>query len=211
MVGPVWLECLMPDNGAFLSLELLKCISLLSLPPAGSRLRKLRDNTLFIEKVKREDAGTYECQAQIIGRDIYRKLPVSVVINGQLLFQYELYNIWKWLVYSLDKYIWNLNIAVPPSVHLKVEEKKVLAGPETNVSLLCLVEGIPKPIISWTMWVLTPAAAAASFQHLHYYFALYLLYLLCEAIPSTKHFLPAGRPPLTPHATSLTWTAASWP
>lgn len=158
MVGPVWLECLMPYNGAFLSLELLKCICLLSLPPAGSRFRQLPDNTLFIEKVKREDAGTYECQARIRGRDIYRKLPVSVVVNGQLPFQYQLYNIWKWLVYYLDKYIWNLNFAVPPTVHLKEEEKKVLAGPKTNVSLLCLVEGIPKPNITWTMWVLTPAA-----------------------------------------------------
>ncbi|CAG12882.1 unnamed protein product [Tetraodon nigroviridis] len=40
---------------------------------------------------------------------------------------------------------------VPPTVYLKEEEKKVLASPETNVSLLCLVDGIPKPNITWNV------------------------------------------------------------
>ncbi|XP_076593616.1 neural cell adhesion molecule 1 [Chaetodon auriga] len=87
----------------------------------GRRVRQLPDNTLLIEKVKREDAGTYVCQAQIRGRPIYQQLSVSVVVNA------------------------------PPTVHLKEEQKKVLAGPETNVSLLCLVDGLPKPNITWTM------------------------------------------------------------
>ena len=43
------------------------------------------DNTLYIEKVKREDAGTYVCQAQIKGRPITSDLIVSVVVNGQFL------------------------------------------------------------------------------------------------------------------------------
>lgn len=64
---------------------------------------------------------------------------------GYTLCEYDYY------VYSPDKYIRNLNFSVSPKVHLKEEEKKVLAGPETNVSLLCLVEGIPKPNITWTM------------------------------------------------------------
>ncbi|XP_034729710.1 neural cell adhesion molecule 1 isoform X1 [Etheostoma cragini] len=87
----------------------------------GRRVRQMPDNTVFIEKVKREDAGTYLCQAQIRGRPIYKQLSVSVVVNA------------------------------PPSVHLKEEVKKVMAGPETNVSLLCLVDGLPKPNITWTM------------------------------------------------------------
>lgn len=41
--------------------------------------------------------------------------------------------------------------AAPPSVRLREEVKKVMAGPETNVSLLCLVDGLPKPNITWTM------------------------------------------------------------
>lgn len=41
--------------------------------------------------------------------------------------------------------------AAPPTVHIKEEVKKVIAGPETNVSLLCLVDGLPKPNITWTM------------------------------------------------------------
>ncbi|XP_070768071.1 neural cell adhesion molecule 1 [Enoplosus armatus] len=87
----------------------------------GSRVRQLPDNRLCIEKVKREDAGTYMCRAQIRGRPIYQQLSVSVVINA------------------------------PPTVRLREEVKKVIAGPETNVSLLCLVDGLPKPNITWTM------------------------------------------------------------
>ncbi|XP_039974592.1 neural cell adhesion molecule 1 [Xiphias gladius] len=87
----------------------------------GERVRQLTDNTLHIEKVKREDAGTYVCQAQIRGRPIYRQLSVSVVVNA------------------------------PPKVHVREEVKKVIAGPETNVSLLCLVDGLPKPNITWSM------------------------------------------------------------
>ncbi|XP_044062563.1 neural cell adhesion molecule 1 isoform X2 [Siniperca chuatsi] len=87
----------------------------------GRRVRRLPDNTLLIEKVKREDAGTYICQAQIRGRPINKILSVSVVVNA------------------------------PPSVQLREEVKKVIAGPETNVSLLCLVDGLPKPNITWTM------------------------------------------------------------
>uniref|UniRef100_A0A3Q4G0C3 Hemicentin-2-like n=1 Tax=Neolamprologus brichardi TaxID=32507 RepID=A0A3Q4G0C3_NEOBR len=85
-------------------------------------MRKQSDNTLRIEKVKRVDAGTYVCRAQIRGRSsIFVELSVSVVVNA------------------------------PPTVRLREEVKKVLAGPETNVSLLCLVDGLPQPNITWTM------------------------------------------------------------
>ncbi|KAM6910367.1 neural cell adhesion molecule 1 [Xenentodon cancila] len=94
----------------------------------GIRVHKMSDNTLRIEKVTRKDAGTYVCQAQIKGRPIYKELHVSIVVN------------------------------VPPTVHLKEEVKKVIAGPQTNVTLLCLVDGIPKPNITWTM----PAASDPS-------------------------------------------------
>ncbi|XP_013858803.1 neural cell adhesion molecule 1 isoform X2 [Austrofundulus limnaeus] len=92
------------------------------IPSAGERrVRKMPDNSLYIEKVQRKDAGTYVCQAQIRGRPISQQLTVSVVVNA------------------------------PPSVRLREEVKKVMAGPETNVSLLCLVDGLPKPNITWTM------------------------------------------------------------
>lgn len=42
---------------------------------------------------------------------------------------------------------------VPPTVKIHEEVKKVTAGPETNVSLSCLVEGVPQPKINWTVWV----------------------------------------------------------
>ncbi|XP_054869316.1 neural cell adhesion molecule 1 isoform X1 [Amphiprion ocellaris] len=87
----------------------------------GRRVRQMPDNSLHIEKAKRDDTGTYVCRAQIRGRPIYQELSVSVVINA------------------------------PPTVRLREEVKKVLAGPETNVSLLCLVDGHPKPNITWTM------------------------------------------------------------
>ncbi|XP_049902461.1 neural cell adhesion molecule 1 isoform X1 [Epinephelus moara] len=98
---------------------------------AGKRVRQLPDNTLLIENVKREDAGTYFCQAQIRGRPINEQLPISVVIN------------------------------VLPSVHLREEVKRVMAGPEANVSLLCLVDGVPKPNITWTL----PVAYDPSHHH----------------------------------------------
>ncbi|KAM9852400.1 neural cell adhesion molecule 1 isoform 2-T2 [Aulostomus maculatus] len=87
----------------------------------GSHVRKLPDNTLLIEEVKREDAGTYVCQAKISGRQINQQLPVSVVVNA------------------------------PPTVHLKEKVQNAIAGPETNISLLCLVDGHPKPNITWNM------------------------------------------------------------
>ncbi|KAK2844252.1 hypothetical protein Q5P01_010911 [Channa striata] len=67
----------------------------------GRRIRRLHDNTLRIENIKRDDAGTYVCQAQIRGRSIYQQLSVSVV--------------------------------------------------KTMFTLLCLVDGLPKPNITWTM------------------------------------------------------------
>ncbi|XP_061572341.1 neural cell adhesion molecule 1 [Cololabis saira] len=89
----------------------------------GMRIHTMSDNTLSIEKVTRKDAGTYVCRASIPGRPVSKELPVSIVVN------------------------------VPPTVHLKEQVKKVIAGPQTNVTLLCLVEGIPTPTINWT----TPA------------------------------------------------------
>ncbi|CAJ1062054.1 neural cell adhesion molecule 1 [Xyrichtys novacula] len=88
---------------------------------AGRRAHRLPDNTLLIKEVQREDAGTYECRAFIKGRPIQRTLPVSVVVNAG------------------------------PTARLKEEIKKVVAGPEINVTFLCLVDGLPQPNITWTL------------------------------------------------------------
>ncbi|KAM6936688.1 neural cell adhesion molecule 1 [Lycodopsis pacificus] len=88
---------------------------------AGRRVRQLSNNSLLIENVTREDAGTYVCEAQIRGRTIKQQLPISVVVNA------------------------------PPSVHLREVVKTVIAGPETNVSLVCSVDGQPQPNITWIM------------------------------------------------------------
>ncbi|XP_056299932.1 neural cell adhesion molecule 1 isoform X2 [Pseudoliparis swirei] len=90
----------------------------------GRRVRRLPDGAAHIGAVRREDAGTYVCVAQIRGRPITQELLVSVVVNA------------------------------PASARLREEERRVLAGPETNVSLLCLVDGLPKPNVTWTMPVL---------------------------------------------------------
>ncbi|XP_028986210.1 neural cell adhesion molecule 1 [Betta splendens] len=89
--------------------------------PEGARVRKLPDNTLRFEAVRREDAGTYTCQAQFRERPIGSQLSVSVVVNA------------------------------PPKVRLREEVKKVMAGSETNATFVCLVDGLPKPNITWTM------------------------------------------------------------
>uniref|UniRef100_A0A665TF20 Ig-like domain-containing protein n=1 Tax=Echeneis naucrates TaxID=173247 RepID=A0A665TF20_ECHNA len=87
----------------------------------NARVYQHTDNALHIENVMRDDAGTYVCQAQIRGRPVLQTLPVSVVVNA------------------------------PPKVVLKEEMKKVLARSESNVSLVCLVDGHPKPNITWTL------------------------------------------------------------
>ncbi|KAM9805791.1 neural cell adhesion molecule 1 isoform 1-T1 [Syngnathus typhle] len=90
-------------------------------PSQGQNIRRLPDNTLVFEKVKRQDAGTYVCQAQIRGRPVSKQLSISIVVN------------------------------VPPTAHMKEEVKKVMAGAESNVTLLCLVDGHPKPNITWSV------------------------------------------------------------
>ncbi|XP_057689188.1 neural cell adhesion molecule 1 [Corythoichthys intestinalis] len=92
-----------------------------SMSSHGRNVQQMPDNTLLFKKVKRQDTGTYVCNAQIKGRPVFKQLSISVVVNA------------------------------PPTVHLKEEVKKVIAGPETNVSLMCLVDGHPKPNITWDM------------------------------------------------------------
>ncbi|XP_077577948.1 neural cell adhesion molecule 1 [Stigmatopora nigra] len=92
-----------------------------SMSSHGKNVQQLPNNTLLFEKVKRQNAGTYVCQAQIKGRPVFKQLSISVVVNA------------------------------PPTVHVNEEVKKVIAGPETNVSLVCLVDGHPKPDITWNM------------------------------------------------------------
>nr|XP_029132930.1 neural cell adhesion molecule 1-like [Labrus bergylta] len=49
---------------------------------AGRRVRHLPDNTFLIQGVRREDAGTYTCRAEIRGRPIVKQLAISVVVNA---------------------------------------------------------------------------------------------------------------------------------
>lgn len=67
------------------SLAVCLCISVLVSLTSGSHLRQLPDNALLIKNVKREDAGTYFCQAKITGRMVEQRLSVSVVVNGQYI------------------------------------------------------------------------------------------------------------------------------
>ncbi|CAL8248488.1 unnamed protein product [Lota lota] len=87
----------------------------------GDRVWHMQNNSLHIKDVRKDDAGTYSCQASIRGRPIKKILPISVVVNA------------------------------PPTVNLKEAVKKVMAGADNNVSLLCLVDGQPTPNISWIM------------------------------------------------------------
>lgn len=77
-------------KGNLLDLSLSNVSLFLPLPPVGSHLQQLPNNTLLIQNVKREDAGTYICRAKIKGRPASNELRVSVVVNGQVLFQYQL-------------------------------------------------------------------------------------------------------------------------
>lgn len=67
----------------FITLSLLSLR--FSLTSERLRVHQTSDNTLRIEKVRREDAGTYVCEAKIRGRPINKRLSISVVVNGQYL------------------------------------------------------------------------------------------------------------------------------
>ncbi|XP_064802105.1 neural cell adhesion molecule 1-like isoform X2 [Oncorhynchus masou masou] len=85
------------------------------------RITRLKDNSLQINNINRKDRGMYTCEAKIKDRPIFGKLDISISVN------------------------------VPPTAKIHEEVKKVTAGPETNVSLSCLVEGVPQPNIIWTV------------------------------------------------------------
>ncbi|XP_067093246.1 neural cell adhesion molecule 1 isoform X1 [Osmerus mordax] len=88
----------------------------------GMRVSVMSDNSLQIKSIKRTDGGSYTCEGSFRGRQsISEKRVISITINA------------------------------PPTVRIHEEVKRVVAGPETNVSLICLVEGLPKPNISWTL------------------------------------------------------------
>ncbi|XP_020353399.1 neural cell adhesion molecule 1-like isoform X2 [Oncorhynchus kisutch] len=87
----------------------------------AGRITRLKDNSLQINNISRKDRGSYTCEAKIKDRPIVKKHVISIFVN------------------------------VPPTVKIHEEVKKVMAGPETNVSLSCLVEGVPQPNIIWTI------------------------------------------------------------
>ncbi|XP_066533654.1 neural cell adhesion molecule 1 isoform X2 [Hoplias malabaricus] len=81
----------------------------------------LPNRNLQITDIKKTDHGTYACVANIKERQaIVEMLNISIVVN------------------------------VPPTVIIRVKQMDVHAGPETNVTIICLVSGFPKPTISWT-------------------------------------------------------------
>ncbi|XP_010883381.2 neural cell adhesion molecule 1 isoform X1 [Esox lucius] len=85
----------------------------------NDRIRITEENSVQIKNISREDQGTYICEGKIKQRPISKETEISIVVN------------------------------VSPIVKIHEEVKKVKAGPETNVSLICLVEGVPKPNITW--------------------------------------------------------------
>ncbi|XP_077070839.1 neural cell adhesion molecule 1 isoform X3 [Siphateles boraxobius] len=84
-------------------------------------LKILPDRALQIVGIQSEDRGTYSCEGKIKGRPINRALQISVVVNE------------------------------PPTVLIRQERTSVFAGPNTSVSIACLVKGVPTPIISWIL------------------------------------------------------------
>ncbi|XP_018582435.2 neural cell adhesion molecule 1 isoform X1 [Scleropages formosus] len=84
------------------------------------RVKVLNDNSLQILDIRREDRGAYVCEGKIRSRPISKTLTISVVVNAL------------------------------PEVKIHEKLKNVLAGPQNNVSLICLVSGEPTPNITWT-------------------------------------------------------------
>ncbi|XP_052434041.1 neural cell adhesion molecule 1 isoform X3 [Carassius gibelio] len=84
-------------------------------------LRILSNKSLQISGIQQEDSGTYTCVSRIKGRPTERRLQISVDVNE------------------------------PPTVLIDQDTKRVLAGPDTTVSITCRVKGVPRPNISWTL------------------------------------------------------------
>ncbi|XP_017564261.1 neural cell adhesion molecule 1 isoform X1 [Pygocentrus nattereri] len=90
--------------------------------PCGSgHLTVLPNRNLQITNIRKSDHGTFTCVANIKDRSAIKKeLDISVVVN------------------------------VPPTVMIRSEQTNVHAGPDINVTIICLVSGNPKPTIIWT-------------------------------------------------------------
>ncbi|XP_053467875.1 neural cell adhesion molecule 2 [Ictalurus furcatus] len=86
-----------------------------------SNLNVQGDGSLQITNIQRENHGTYSCEGKIKGRPISETLNISVAVNA------------------------------PPTVIVRGERSKVVAGPNTNFTLTCLVTGSPHPTITWEM------------------------------------------------------------
>ncbi|XP_067304106.1 neural cell adhesion molecule 1-like [Pseudorasbora parva] len=82
-------------------------------------LKILPDRSLQIVGIQQEDRGIYICEGKIKGRPVTKDLQISVVVNE------------------------------PPTVRIHQERKSVSAGPNTSVSISCLVKGEPTPNITW--------------------------------------------------------------
>ncbi|XP_072548435.1 neural cell adhesion molecule 1 isoform X2 [Salminus brasiliensis] len=92
-------------------------------------LTVLHNRNLHITNIQKADHGTYTCVANIKDhKSLEKRLDVSVVVN------------------------------VPPIVMIRESRTHVHAGPNTNVTIICLVSGVPNPTISWT----TPSTSDSS-------------------------------------------------
>ncbi|XP_017564263.1 neural cell adhesion molecule 1 isoform X3 [Pygocentrus nattereri] len=87
----------------------------------SGHLTVLPNRNLQITNIRKSDHGTFTCVANIKDRSAIKKeLDISVVVN------------------------------VPPTVMIRSEQTNVHAGPDINVTIICLVSGNPKPTIIWT-------------------------------------------------------------
>ncbi|XP_036414659.1 neural cell adhesion molecule 1 isoform X3 [Colossoma macropomum] len=88
----------------------------------SGHLTVLPNRNLQITNIRKSDHGTYTCVANIKDRPTIKKvLDISVAVN------------------------------VPPTVMIRSERTNVHAGPDTNVTVICLVSGYPQPTIIWTV------------------------------------------------------------
>ncbi|KAJ8289740.1 hypothetical protein GJAV_G00004760 [Gymnothorax javanicus] len=96
----------------------------LDIPAAASavmceQISVLPNRSLRITNIQRKHSGTYTCEASIKKRPISAQIRISVIVNA------------------------------PPTAVIREKKKSVLAGPRTNVTISCLVTGVPTPNISW--------------------------------------------------------------
>lgn len=102
----------------------------------------LPSGTLRILYVRKENAGTYECQAINVIGVVAVRANLSVRARSKPSFIDEFF--WKPIPNRFNQLIYFL---VKPKITVKPADMTVQSG--NTITFSCVAEGAPKPVIAW--------------------------------------------------------------